>query len=78
MYLGDFLSPMRDAFFFTASVGRPSSAATSAVGRFGNNLLRSFRSSFDHDPFVIDLSLLAISNPFSVSHYELNLSWKKL
>jgi hypothetical protein len=31
----------------------------------GNNLLSSFRSSFDQDPFVIDLSLLAISNPFS-------------
>ena len=32
-------------------------AATSAVGRLGNNLLRSFRSSFDQDPFVIDLCL---------------------
>lgn len=64
MYLGDFFSPIRDAFFFTASVGRPSSAATSAVGRLGNNLLSSFRSSFDQDPFVMSLSFLAISNPF--------------
>ena len=78
MYLGDFLSPIRDAFFFTASVGRPSSAATSAVGRFGNNLLRSFRSSLDHDPFVIDLSLLAISNPFSCLSLRTQLILKKI
>jgi hypothetical protein len=59
MYLGDFLSPIRDAFFFTASVGRPNEAATSAVGRFGNNFFSSFRSPLVHDPFV--MFLLAIS-----------------
>ena len=59
MYLGDFRSPIRDAFFLTASVGRPNWAATSAVGRFGKSRFSSFKSSFVHDPFT--MLLLAIS-----------------
>lgn len=74
MYRGDFFNPMRDAFFFTASVGRPSSAATSAVGRLGNNRLSSFRSFLDQDPFIICLSFLAISSPFSCLSLPLDLS----
>ena len=52
MYLRDFLSPILEAFFLTASVGRPSSAATSAVGRSENSLRSCFTSSLVHDPFV--------------------------
>ena len=58
IYLLDFFNPILEAFFLTASVGRPSSAATSAVGRSGNSFLSCFTSSLVHDPFVF---LLAIS-----------------
>jgi hypothetical protein len=58
IYLLDFFNPILDAFFLTASVGRPSEAATSAVGRSGNSRLSCFTSSLVHEPFV---PILAIS-----------------
>ena len=57
MYLPDFRKPILDAFFLTASVGRPSSAATAAVGRLENNLLSCLRSSLVHDPVVLVLAI---------------------
>ena len=58
MYFLDFLNPILEAFFLTASVGRPSFLATSAVGRLGNSFLSSRTSCLVHEPFV---SVLAIS-----------------
>lgn len=58
IYLLDFFNPILDAFFLTASVGRPSDAATSDVGRSGNSFLSCFTSSLVHEPFV---PILAIS-----------------
>ena len=52
MYLPDFRKPILEAFFLTASVGRPSSDATSAVARFGKSLRSCLRSSFDHVPLT--------------------------
>lgn len=57
MYTLDFRNPIRDAFFLTASVGRPSWDATSAVGRFGNSLRSSFTSSLVHDPLILFLAI---------------------
>ena len=57
IYLLDFFNPILDAFFLTASVGRPSEAATSAVGRSGNSLLSCFTSSLVHEPFVLILAI---------------------
>jgi hypothetical protein len=45
-------SPILEAFFFTASVGRPSLAAIWAVGLFGKSFLRRLMSLFDHTPLV--------------------------
>ncbi len=52
IYPFDLRSPILDAFFFTASVGRPSLVAISAVACFGNNLARVLMSAFDHRPFT--------------------------
>lgn len=57
MYRPDFRKPIRDAFFLTASVGRPSSAATSAVGRLENSFLSRRTSSLVHDPFILVLAI---------------------
>lgn len=51
-YLFVLRSPILDAFFFTASVGRPSSLATSAVGVFEKSFLSSLISLGDHRPFT--------------------------
>ena len=80
MYLLDFLSPIRDAFFLTASVGRPNEAATSAVGRSGNSFLSCFTSSRVHDPLVSLLVILRLLS--ALYHYGLrsvlseNCSWR--
>jgi hypothetical protein len=69
MYFLDFLSPIRDAFFLTASVGRWSLPAISAVGWLGNSLRSSLTSFFDHDPLTN--FLLAISRLLSfICDYE--------
>jgi hypothetical protein len=58
MYLPDFRNPILDAFFLTASVGRPSSAATAAVGRLENSFLSRLTSSLVHDPLILRLAIL--------------------
>jgi len=63
MYFRVFFRPIREAFFLTASVGRPSDAATSAVGRLGNSLRNDWTSFLDHVPLVS--FLLAISRVLS-------------
>ncbi len=51
MYFFDLRSPILDAFFFTASVGRPSLLAILAVGLFEKSFLRRLISLFDQKPF---------------------------
>ncbi len=51
-YLFVLRSPILDAFFFTASVGRPSSAATLAVGLLGKSFLSNWASLRDQRPFT--------------------------
>jgi len=57
MYLPDLRKPILDAFFLTAVVGRPSSAATAAVGRWENSFLSRLISSLVHDPIVLILAI---------------------
>ena len=52
MYFFDLRSPILDAFFFTASVGRPSSAAIWVVGLVEKSLLSNLVSLADHRPFT--------------------------
>jgi hypothetical protein len=51
-YLFDFFSPILEAFFFTASVGRPNCAATLAVGLLWNSFFSKLTSLFDHKPLT--------------------------
>ena len=51
-YFFVFLSPILDAFFFTASSGRPNLAAILAVGLFGKSFLSNATSLFDHKPLT--------------------------
>jgi hypothetical protein len=51
-YFFDLRSPILDAFFLTASVGRPSCAAILAVGLVEKSLLSRLVSAFDHGPFI--------------------------
>jgi hypothetical protein len=51
-YFFVFLSPIRDAFFFTVSVDRPNLAATLAVGLFGKSFFSKLISLFDHKPLT--------------------------
>ena len=48
----DFLSPMRYAFLLTVATGRPSRAATWAVGLFGKSFFSKLMSLFDHSPLT--------------------------
>ena len=52
MYFFDLRSPILDAFFFTASVGRLSLAAIFAVGLLENSFLSKLTSLFDHKPLT--------------------------
>jgi len=52
MYRFDLERPILDAFFFTASLGRPSLAEIAAVGLFGKSFVSKARSAFDHTPFL--------------------------
>ena len=64
MYFLDFLSPIREAFFLTASVGRRRLEPTSAVARLGKSFRSCLMSSFDHNPltsfFLAILRLLTL------------------
>jgi len=51
MYLFDLRSPILDAFFLTASVGRPSLAAIPAVGLSAKSLLSRLSSLVVQSPF---------------------------
>ncbi len=78
MYLPDFRSPMREAFFLTASVGRPSRDATSAVARLGKRCRSCLMSSFDQTPLTS--FFLAISRLLSayLTHYGLDMQFRIL
>jgi hypothetical protein len=52
IYFFDLRSPILDAFFFTASVGRRSLAAIEAVGLFGKSFLSRLTSAFVQSPFA--------------------------
>ncbi len=69
MYFFDLRSPILEAFFFTASVGRPSLAAIWAVGLFGKSFLSRLTSLFDHKPlmsfFFFFVFFFAIAHPLS-------------
>ncbi len=52
MYFFALRSPILEAFFFTASVGRPSFAAILAVALSGKSFLSRFNSLFDHKPLM--------------------------
>jgi hypothetical protein len=52
IYFLDLRSPILDAFFFTASVGRLSLAAIEAVGLFGKSFLSWLMSAFVQSPFT--------------------------
>jgi len=62
MYFFDLRSPILEAFFFTASVGRPSFAAILAVGLVGKSFLSRPNSLFDHKPLMS--FFFAIGYPF--------------
>lgn len=78
MYLPDFRSPMREAFFLTASVGRPSRDATSAVARLGKRCRSCLMSSFDQTPLTS--FFLAISRLLSayLTHCGLDMQFRIL
>lgn len=72
-YLFDFLRPILEAFFLTASVFRPSFFATFEVALLGNSLLSRLMSLVLHCPlgpflfgafFLAALFLFAIFHPF--------------
>jgi len=52
MYFFDLRSPILEAFFFTASVGRLSFEAILAVGLLGKSFLSRLNSPFDHKPLM--------------------------
>ena len=62
MYFFDLRSPILEAFFFTASVGRLSFAAILAVGLLGKSFLSRLNSLFDHKPLMS--FFFAIAYPF--------------
>jgi hypothetical protein len=68
MYFFDLRSPIREAFFFTASVGRLSLAAILAVGLFGKSFLSKLNSLFDHKPLMsfFFVFFFAIVYPFRI------------
>jgi len=59
MYFFDLRSPILEAFFLTASVGRPSLAAIAAVGLVANSFLSRLTSLFDQSPFNAFFFLVA-------------------
>jgi fructose-specific phosphotransferase system IIC component len=64
MYFFDLRSPILEAFFFTASVGRLSFAAILAVGLLGKSFLSRLNSLFDHKPLMS--FFFAIAYPFRI------------
>ena len=68
MYFFDLRSPILEAFFLTASVGRLSFEAILAVGLFGKSFLSRLNSLFDHKPLMsfFLLFFFAIAYPFRI------------
>ena len=62
MYFFDLPSPILEAFFFTASVGRLSFEAILAVGLLGKSFLSRLNSLFVHKPLMS--FFFAIACPF--------------
>lgn len=69
MYFFDLRSPILEAFFFTASVGRPSFAAIFAVGLLGKSFFSRLNSLFVHSPLMsfFFVFFFAIAYPFRLN-----------
>ena len=72
MYFFDLTISILDAFFFTASVGLPSCAATSAVELLEKIFLSNLMSSFVQVPFVS--FFFAIFFPLTLDLTAFNMS----
>jgi len=68
MYFFDLRSPILEAFFFTASVGRLSFEAIFAVGLLGKSFLSRLNSPLDHKPLMsfFFAFFFAIAYPFEL------------
>jgi hypothetical protein len=69
MYFFDLRSPILEAFFFTASVGRRSFAAILAVGLLGKSFFSRLNSLFVHKPLMsfFFVFFFAIAYPFHLN-----------
>ena len=70
MYFFDLRSPILEAFFFTASVGRRSFAAILAVGLLGKSFLSKLSSLFVHKPLMTFFFVFL----FAIA-YSFRLNW---